>query len=98
MNRASEIPSNTSGKEIEKQRVMRDLEINGYPSSFIKRTCEPQLAVNEKENGNQQKTFAIIPYVKGVSEPVARILGKFSIKTAFKPVKTLGHIFNKPKD
>ena len=98
MNRASEILSNTSGKEIEKQRVMRDLEINGYPSSFIKRTCEPQPAVNEKENGNQQKTFAIIPYVKGVSERVARILGKFNIKTAFKPVKTLGHIFKKPKD
>ena len=75
------------------------LEINGYiSSSFIKRTCEPQPAVNEKENGNQQKTFAIIPYVKGVSELVARILGKFNIKTAFKPVKTLGHIFKKTKD
>ena len=84
---------------VGKRLMVIFLEINGYiSSSFIKRTCEPQPAVNEKENGNQQKTFAIIPYVKGVSEPVARILGKFSIKTAFKPVKTLGHIFNKPKD
>ena len=41
------------------------------------------------------KAYASIPYVKGVSERVRRIL---NIKTAFKPVQTLGNIFKKPKD
>ena len=71
MNRASNIPSEINGKE--KERVMRDLEINGYPSLFIKRACRRKPAVNGKENCNQQETFAVIPYVKGVSERVARI-------------------------
>ena len=76
---------------------MRDLEINGYPSSSIKRTYEHQPTLNGNENSNQQNT-AIIPYIKSVSERIARFLSKFHIKTAFKPIKTLEHIVKRPKD
>ena len=44
------------------------------------------------------KTFATLPYVKGVSEQVKNVLNKTNIKTAFKPILTLAHYFRKPKD
>ena len=34
--------------------------------------------------------FASIPYVKGVSERIRRILGKENVKTTYRQVKTLG--------
>ena len=33
-----------------------------------------------------------------MSERIRRILSPENIKTAFKPLKTLGHVFKKPKD
>ena len=33
-----------------------------------------------------------------MSERIGEILGKANIKIAFKPIKTLGHIFKKPKE
>jgi len=44
------------------------------------------------------KAYASVPYVKGVSEPVRWILNCENIKTAFKPLKTLGNVFKKPKN
>jgi len=42
--------------------------------------------------------FAVLPYVKGVSDRVGRVLRKFHVRPAFRPVRTLGQIFKKPKD
>lgn len=42
--------------------------------------------------------LAVLPYVRGVSDRVGRVLQKFRIRTTFKPVRTSGHIFRKPKD
>jgi hypothetical protein len=44
------------------------------------------------------KGYAIVPYIKGVTEPIKRILSNCNIKVALKPYLTLGHIFAKPKD
>ncbi len=41
--------------------------------------------------------FASIPYVRGASDRVGRVLRKFNIRTAFKPCQTLSQIFKKPK-
>jgi len=37
-------------------------------------------------------------YVRGVSDRLGRVLQKFRIRKAFKPVRTPGHIFRKSKD
>ena len=50
------------------------------------------------QGNNEQKRFVAIPYVEGVSERVLRILKTENIKTALKPVRTLGDVFKKPKD
>ena len=36
--------------------------------------------------------------MKEVSERIRRVLNRENIKTAFKPLKTLGNVFKKPKD
>ena len=40
----------------------------------------------------------MIPYVKGVSDRVKRVLKQNNIKTVFKPRTTLASIFKKSKD
>jgi hypothetical protein len=44
------------------------------------------------------KGYACIPYVKGISERVNRTLTGANIRTAYKPLTTLGGILKKPKD
>ena len=40
----------------------------------------------------------VLPYIRAASDRVGRVLQKFRVRTAFKPVRILGHIFSKPKD
>ena len=82
-------------KKKEKQRVQPDLEINGYPSEFIKRTCEPprQLTVNRQKNNSQQKTFNNILY-QSIS---GKFWAKSTLRQPFKLIKALGHISKSQK-
>ena len=50
---------------------------------------------NEREPAT---SFAVIPNIQGVTEPIKRILNSHNVKVAQKPFQTLGHIFAKPKD
>ena len=98
MDRAKCIPSTTAQRQSEKQRVVNDLKANGYPESFIKSAGESSKTNTQPRTQEDPKAYTSIPYVKGVSERVRRILSRENIKTAFKPVRTLGNIFKKPKD
>ena len=83
-------------KRSEERRVINDLKANGYPENFIKSVGQSN---NTKPKPRESpKAYASIPYIKGVSERIRRILSRENIKTAFKPLKTLGHVFEKTKD
>ena len=43
------------------------------------------------------KSYTCIPYVRGISETKNRILAGAKVRTAYKPVTTLGEVFQKPK-
>ncbi len=49
-------------------------------------TIQPE----NQESQESQRGYASIPYIKGVSERVRRVLSRENIRTPFKPVKTLG--------
>ena len=49
-------------------------------------------------NTDQKKTIASIPYIKGTSERIARILRPFNINVAHKPTVTLRNTLMKVKD
>ena len=55
---------------------------------------------NEEEGEDENKPLAtaLIPYIKGLSEAVRRILQKYNIKTAFKTTNSLGHMLTMVKD
>ena len=40
----------------------------------------------------------MLPYIKGTSEPIKRILGSCGVKDALKPYQTIGSLFPKPKE
>ena len=51
----------------------------------------------EKEK-REKKGQVVIPYVKGLSEGVSRVLRKYQIETAMRPVNTLKERLVHPKD
>jgi len=96
LNRASLLPSRPKLRTNEQNRVVTDLKANGYHEILL-RKC---LGSKEKARKAQGRPLglAVLPCVRGVSDRVGRVLQKFRIRTAFKPVGTLGYIFRKPKD
>ena len=99
LDRAKCILSTTVRRRSEERRVindLNDLKGNGYPENFIKSVDQPNNA--QPKPRKNPKAYASIPYIKGVSERIRRILSRENIRTAFKPLKALGHVFKKPKD
>ena len=96
MHRANTIPSNHTLKMDEMKRVQESLQINGYPAKFIERAAAPRS--NPRSGVPEHTGFAVVPYVKGVSDHVRRALQQSGVKTVFKSVRTLASIFKKPKD
>ena len=94
MDRAKCIPSKTTQRRSEERRVIDDLKANGCPENFIKSVDQPNNA--QPKPRKNPKAYSSISYIKGVSGRIGRILNRENIKTAFKPLKTLGHVFKKP--
>ena len=42
--------------------------------------------------------MVILPYAKGLSERIAKVLRGFNIKVVHKPIRTISNILKKPKD
>ena len=42
--------------------------------------------------------YAVLPYIKGLTEPLERILKPHDIRVATKPLRTLQQLFPSPKD
>ena len=95
LDRAKCIPSKTAQRQSEDQERsdINDLKVNGYLENFIKSIDQPNNA--QPKPRENPKAYASIAYIRGVSERIRRILNPENIKTAFKPLKTLGHVFKK---
>ena len=66
--------------------------LNGYNKTFTKKLCRPKNKVHPIQYTNP-RGFLCLPYIKGLSERIKRILVETGIKTAFKPVKALSNVF-----
>ena len=96
LDRAKNIPSTISNQRNEQERVMKDLALNGYSSKFIQQTSQPTETPNRLNNN--PLGFTCIPYIRGVSEQTKRVLCSAGVRTAYKPMPSLGDIFGKAKD
>ena len=80
----------------ETKRVVEALTANNYPASFIHNGHQPNR--QQEVNDIDQHGMVILPYAKGFSERIAKVLRGFNIKVAHKPIGTISNILKKPKD
>ncbi|KAL9982212.1 hypothetical protein ACROYT_G011025 [Oculina patagonica] len=111
LHRALNLPNSSEGKQRELNRVHSALESNGYPSKFIKNIqsnkTRPSTVLSPEElvgtffkmveAPESHKSFASLPYIKGVTEPLTRVLKKHDITVVNKPLTTLQQQFPAPK-
>ena len=111
LNRAINLLSTSEGVKKELNHVSNALKSNGYPSATIsnilKKTSTPEIIPSPEElvgmffrlidPPDPQNGFAVLPYIKGVTEPLTRILNKNGIRATTRPVKTLQQEFVSPK-
>ena len=95
MRHADTIPSNKGLRTEETSHVQDSLKVNGYPTKFIENAAQPKSG--PLNHHLDPVGLAVVPYAKGVSDRVKRMLQQFNIKNAFKPIRTLA-VFKKPKD
>ena len=74
----------------EKKHLSAVLVSHGYPSSFVQKLTRTRKAAPRVE--------PVLPYIKGVSEPLRRCLQQKGIRAVFKPDTTLRSHLVRTKD
>ena len=77
----------TAGEEEIKQeenRIIMDLKLNDYPQDFIQKARHVKKQRTRTATTGETNVTACIPYVRGVSEAISRILRRMSIRTVMK--------------
>ena len=99
LTRADCLPSSCDSRAKERKYVFDVLKVNGYPNTFLRNCLKPVTpSLNTSGDEVSATGFAVIPYIRGVTEPIKRVLSSHNVKVAQKPFQTLSHIFAKPKD
>ncbi|XP_064469880.1 uncharacterized protein LOC135384612 [Ornithodoros turicata] len=97
---ARNICSTEGGRKKEERVVMAGLLRNGYKQNFIQRIsrCKPDDRPRAADTTVHRVKRISIPYVRGISEALVRVLAKEGIRVAHKPVSTLGHLIPRQTD
>ena len=109
--RASNLPSTNEGKTQEITHATDALKANVYPSTVISNTLNkkaPSQTVPPPEElvsmffkwadpPDAFRGFACLPYIKGLTEPLIRLLRNNGIRVVSRPFKTLQQEFPSPK-
>ncbi|MCG8430833.1 MAG: hypothetical protein MJA29_06655, partial [Candidatus Omnitrophica bacterium] len=104
--RAEAIVSDPRDKQAELEHVRTALSYNGYPRWILNDPTQtettPPLSpspTNLVTPRVERKRYpVVIPYIKGFSEELRRILKRYNIQTYFKPTNTLRQLLVRPKD
>ena len=95
--RAKTINSSVVGKDEETRHLRQALTANGYPKGVIQRHLTVQSA-RPVDRDDTQGPVITLPYVRGVSEAVRRILTPVGVRVSFRPHTTLRQLLSQPKD
>ena len=101
INRAHTHSSTTSSLNKEVKHVGSVLRMNGYPSQLTKDPGKASGRSQDPPTSDQTtrwKASTVIPYVRGVSESIRRILSPLGIRVCYKPFQTLKQTLSHPKD
>ena len=96
--RAVLFSSDAHDKNIEFQRIMNVLRHNNFPDHVIRKSDTSASKRNEDISDDVFTGSVSLPYIKGCSERISRVLKRFNIKSHYKPLNKLSNIFGLPKD
>ena len=97
--RARVVCSDTSARQKELDNIKDSLSNCDYPEWIIRKGQKEQLHhTNQEEPEDEHRRFACVPFVKGVTEPITRILQDSGFKVAMKPHRNLRQELVAPKD
>ena len=92
-NRINNLITDEDDKKVEKSRVEKKLKNCGYPNWAFKKRKR-----SRKEKDEKNHPVITIPYVKNVSEKIARSYRKHGLRVVHKPSSTLKSTICKLKD
>ena len=93
--RIQELITTEEDKKVEQKHVKKALKRCGHPNWSLNRKKKPKNKIERVERRGK----VVLPYVKGISENLARIFRKHDIETIHKPSTTLKNLLcNKMKD
>ena len=95
--RAKRIITKPSRTAQEKKHLSTVLVANDYPPFFLQKVTKTRNPTPERETA-EFKSTAVLPYIKGVSEPLHRHLQQQGIRTVFKSDTTIRSRLVRPKD
>jgi len=90
--------------QTELNHLKQALQKNGHNKKeiykVISKHTNKATNLNEQPSQNEtsKRTFSVLPYVKGTTDRIGRILNKYNIRTIFKPPKKIGQFLRNPKD
>ena len=89
-------PSNEEEILLETKHVTQALFANNYPTHFLRKGHQLNTERETSANDANQGGLVILPYAKGFSEKIARVLKSFSIKVEHKRIRIISNILKKP--
>ena len=100
MTRRAQLVSDTLDSLRDENRYFeRVFHKNNYNANFIGRNIYRPTEADDATNRNPTTvTTVTIPYIKGTSETISRILQPHNIRVAHKPTTTLRHLLINVKD
>ena len=82
----------------EKRYLERVFHKNNYNTDFIKRNIYRPTEADATNRNPKPLTTVTIPYIKGTSQTISRILQPYNIRVAHKPTTTLRQLLTNVKD
>ena len=82
----------------ESKYLERVFHKNNYNADFIRRNIYRPTEADATNRNPTPVTTVTIPYIKGTSETISRILQPYNIRVAHKPTTTLRHLLTNVKD
>ena len=88
--------ADNDNREQELTNITIALKNNGYKNHTIQKAKHHQQNSRPK-NTTEQRTKTVLPYIKGTTDRIGRILRRHNISTAFKPYQTIRSQLRNPK-
>ena len=108
---AATLPNTNEGKQAESKHVIDALLTNGYPRNSIREVERKRMLTQDVTPSQEElvrvflesvepstKEYAVLPHIRGLTEPLKRLLKHYDIKVISKPLRTLNQMLPSPKD